>query len=623
MIVSSIKSTNLLKYKTFELDNIPERGVIGISGFNESGKSTIGEIICFALFGRTYSLTEDCLEKAIFWGENSCEVILEFKVEDVTYVLSRFLDKDGNHSAKLALKETADEPIVRGVKAVSEMLFDLLGFEFDEFIESFYLAQREITAPHPHSLAVKIMAGVAPLEYVIQELNGEIKKQNALVNDVDNEILAIKQEKTDMEFVDRYLPELEDSINELEIQMVTNKKASQAIKAATDLYIQHDEQVSQIKSSRSSHSFMRFLMFITTVLVGASWGLFTQKPELDQSINLLALFNQAIPYWKDAYIPYLAFGAAATAFFMIIFWVKMSIACRKVDQLKTESSNLSVVMAEVRLIEDTIVDEDDAAENESDDVETEIKITDRAPVLDFEKLYPQVMQNVASISEVKEYAEKEVLWLSGVMDRQQELFVAMESEVDVEMVRLRQRVTLNESIEVLNEKADGYKERRTVRERAIALLESASDSLSQRFNHDVRDLVAATLPLFTQQRYEHLKIDEDLDVRVFSGEKRDFLNLDEVSSGTQRQIMLALRLALSQKLMARMVKGKQFAFLDEPFAFFDEERTKQALESLNKMEGGLSQIWIVSQSFPEAASEHFALKLDCSREVNEIFISNQ
>ena len=34
--------------------------------------------------------------------------------------------------------------------------------EYQEFVESFYPAQREITTPHPHSQAIKIMAGVAP-----------------------------------------------------------------------------------------------------------------------------------------------------------------------------------------------------------------------------------------------------------------------------------------------------------------------------------------------------------------------------------------------------------------------------------------------------------------------------
>ena len=48
MIIHSINAKNVLKYETLDLQNLPEEGVIAISGFNESGKSTIGETICFA-----------------------------------------------------------------------------------------------------------------------------------------------------------------------------------------------------------------------------------------------------------------------------------------------------------------------------------------------------------------------------------------------------------------------------------------------------------------------------------------------------------------------------------------------------------------------------------------------
>ena len=87
------------------------------------------------------------------------------------------------------------------------------------------------------------------------------------------------------------------------------------------------------------------------------------------------------------------------------------------------------------------------------------------------------------------------------------------------------------------------------------------------------------------------------------------MDLEEVSSGTQRQIMLALRLALSQELVNRVVKGPQFLFLDEPFAFFDEARTRSALEALPRLSAEMRQIWVVAQVLPEDCP--FALRLHC------------
>ena len=145
------------------------------------------------------------------------------------------------------------------------------------------------------------------------------------------------------------------------------------------------------------------------------------------------------------------------------------------------------------------------------------------------------------------------------------------------------------------------------------MLEGATRHLSKRFNHIIRDHVGKTLPLFTENRYEHLQIDEDLSVRVFSNEKHDFMDLDEISSGTQRQIMLAVRLALSQEMVSRKVQAQQFLILDEPFAFFDKERTERSLSVLPELSNDLPQIWIIAQSFPETMD--FEHSIYCERDV--------
>jgi len=194
----------------FERRRNSEEDFDEISGENESGKSSIGETICFALFGRTFSLDEEHLQKVLRWGENRCSVILEFTVDDTRYLLGRFLDRDGNHGARLALAEKPDETLARGVTSVADRLFEILGYEFDEFVESFYLAQREITTPHPHSVAVKIMAGVAPLEQVSSEFEEEIAKFEEMLDEIEAEAEALRQEQEDLDFQEGLLVTLED-----------------------------------------------------------------------------------------------------------------------------------------------------------------------------------------------------------------------------------------------------------------------------------------------------------------------------------------------------------------------------------------------------------------------------
>ena len=180
---------------------------------------------------------------------------------------------------------------------------------------------------------------------------------------------------------------------------------------------------------------------------------------------------------------------------------------------------------------------------------------------------------------------------------------------------------LHDELESLHERMQDAKTKIAVRTLANELLAGANDHLSTEFNNDVRDLVSRTLPLFTEGRYEHLQIDKNMVVSVFSGEKRDFLDLEEVSSGTQRQIMLALRLALSQELVNRSVEGEQFLFLDEPFAFFDEARTKSSLKVLPQLSDQINQIFVVAQDFPEENMPDFDLHLECFREIDFISLA--
>jgi len=158
-----------------------------------------------------------------------------------------------------------------------------------------------------------------------------------------------------------------------------------------------------------------------------------------------------------------------------------------------------------------------------------------------------------------------------------------------------------------------------VRDIGINLLESASRERSHQFNKEVRSLAGRALPRFTEDRYQHLQIDESLSVRVFSNDKHDFMDFDEISSGTQRQIMLAVRLALSQELILSTVGGAQFVFLDEPFAFFDEQRMLKTLHALPELSDELAQIWIITQQLPEAARVDAHIR--CSRDAEELRVT--
>lgn len=629
MIINSVSSENILKYKNLDLHDLPERGIIAISGQNESGKSSIGETVCFALFGRTFSLAPEDVDKVLRWGENHCSVSVTFTADDKNYQLSRYLDKDGNHSAKLSLEGDTDTPLARGINPVADALFNIIGYDFDEFIESFYLAQREITTPHPHSVAIKTMAGVATLEHASVGFEEEISQQQELLEELQAEQEALHTELDEMNFEEGYVVTLEDQKNAQEAELQANRDTLTALDEATDNYLLNESAIRRAGKKRGSSRFWRFISFVLALVLGGAWGLLTLRPDLSQATQLLNLLQQKVPNWQDSYIPYIGYAAIAMAVIMLLFWIRSAAQSSRLKALHASSAALAPVMEQARAVtaaplstqpeqqgeEET---EGNPAEESADTGMKPMLTADRHDDAEYALLLSRVESTSATGTEVRQYAEREQNWLASQIQTKEEKLWAVAREVDEELDRVQHVARLYEVDFSLQEKMAELDARIVSREKAIELLEGASEHLSNNFNRDIRDLVGRTLPVFTHGRYEHLRIDPDLTVRVFSSDKRDFMDLEEVSSGTQRQIMLALRLALSQKLLNRTVEGKQFAFLDEPFAFFDEERTKHALAALDKLSDNLSQIWIVAQTFPAGSEAGFAAKLECARDLESL-----
>ena len=759
MIINRIRAENLLKYVRLELDDLPEHGLIAVIGHNESGKSSIGESICFALFGRTFSLELEDLDKVIRWGESRCSIRLDFTTPDGQgYQIARFLDALGNHSASIS--RSGEEPMVRGLDETAAALKEIIGFGYTELIESFYLAQREITTPNPHSSAVKVMAGVDALEKVAASCREEIEDAGKWVeetrvqkNAIDARILAlgfditrltelgnehaacaqnlekdrrlISQLKTVCEHNDASLAAMKDAAGNwlsvsTQASLHERRKQSQAlsgmIAGLEPLYGQDDltakpfaylsgfaqdfnhrlkaiqtlcdeadryrrrldrllgidpvtvkpeqagvepgqpgdgpasrrpldgdrneagrpfderrtaldKREKQAVSARNWSRLGAVLVLLSALVAWGLWGLLEQFPDTPQAQTISAWLRLHTD-WKAVLAPWMPYTAALLSIcFAALVWhghgLSAQVARLRLDSAQLRQREAAAKEDDMRLQDlETIPLADTfnrvrglsvkALAEQAATLQSGagVALLDTEANEDYRKSFKGIMQLLEKgISIMKRSASGEIEQLHEAVTERTGTLARLAGMLEREHERKHHHDELAEIAQSLAARIGEGNHQIKVRELSIDLLDGAIHYISQRFNTEIRNLAADSLPKFTIGRYEHLQIDDNLKVKAFSNEKRNFMELDEISSGTQRQIMLAVRLALSQKLVNSVIQGPQMLFLDEPFAFFDEERTASSLAVLPQVSGDFTQIWVTSQTFP--AQSRFDLYIGC------------
>ena len=188
MILDRLKAKNFGRYRSLELTSLPERGLIGVVGPNESGKTTIGEVICFALFGRT--AVDRAPEEHIHWKEDEMSLEIEFRDPDeVPWRIVREIDRSGTYSASLLRLDDDKAELIKGVGKVQAQVEKALRLDFEEFTYAFFLGQKELDISKQLAIDTKKhlvdeLTGVGTIEratdQVSEELDGLIGEKVSL-----------------------------------------------------------------------------------------------------------------------------------------------------------------------------------------------------------------------------------------------------------------------------------------------------------------------------------------------------------------------------------------------------------------------------------------------------------
>ena len=605
MIIHSIESSNFLKYENLALKNLPSAGVIAVGGQNESGKTTIGETLCFALFGRTFTLDQSDPKKLICWGCSRCSVSVLFTVDDSgdIYRVDRYLDVEGTYGAKLS-REDDGALLGKGIDSVDHQLQQKIGFGYDEFVESFYLAQRELTTPQPHSQTIKVMAGIAPLAAIQTELDQKIIEETEELEASSTDLDEASQQIEALAIDTTWMPELTHSHTQLVDSIDAKERTLDQLKTNSHAYI---SAIDELGKKWSTYNYVRWLGYLVgagTFVFGLLWLIISKLHNSGISRALAGWLESAsggLHLHQPAALTKIAATLAGLTLVCLITMLVQKIRMRP-DRLQADAYTDTL---------ETLHD-DSTVPSYSERINTELKNLDEEELpasIDTVELKKRCRQYKADESEVTAATQS----LSEYYRKLLNLLGSHKLQHDFAMRDEQARLDMFSEIETvqasLNEKVKEQQRSLAVRKKANDLIDSTSLHLSHQFNQSILQLASKALPNFTRDRYKHLKIDENLDVRVFSNAKGDFMDFDEISSGTQRQVMLSLRLAMSQELINAIECGAQFLFLDEPFAFFDQQRIRDTIKALPEFSQDIQQIWLVAQEFPQGTDTE--LEIDC------------
>ena len=751
MILKHVEAQNILKYNRLHLTDLPANGQIAVAGPNEAGKTAIGETICFAVFGRTFSLGREDLFRVIRWGEYSGSASVTFTDGDGTeFTVARQIDSNRSHHAQM-YQSGESSPVAEGVDAVDDAVRNICGFTYQSFVDSFYLAQRELEVPSAKSATVKALIGVDKLETVADDLESEISRTTKGIAVLETEIKEYNRRIAVLNIDRARLGCLEterktkhdgasaDDAQAAELSNVAGAIAESetALTAAAERFVkttsgtsyaqwrkrldhlsQHlnvaERKASAAELSEESSALAQTKSTLDSLERGLTeYGKVRDLAKLYGRRLAFLLDDQPLPRVQDvemgrkpehngtcfahrraslevqidqmdrqrkitlvsavftveiallASVGWIAPGTVVGGWMNAV--VGASGGVRSVGVLLIAIATWLVVAASTAIFVRSLrhirryraqVDEIDV-ETELATAEIEvIDAIDEAPIPTALKGL-RCVRNDLLASAVAVFLEGdgrmlvESTALASTLDgfrgsakrslqalrgaRKRLLNRAAEfrgraddtrseiEHIDEELAEERKRWERFEALErkvaALAAKANELRHHIVVRTVGRELIEGTCRRIYERFHPELRAFVGRILPQLTENRYEQIELDDDLRVRVYCKDKNDFVGLTELSNGTHRQLMLCVRLALSQALIASSSKSSQFIFFDEPFAFFDERRKAQAIDVLRKISPEITQVFLAAQRFDDPDS--FDMYLNCEVDTDVLVASGK
>lgn len=239
-----------MKYEELRIREIPRKGIVGIVGDNESGKSTILEAITCSIFGRTVKVQEDSIVRLIHWRGSEMEIRLSFELNGQQYRVWRRYDREGGKEAILyRIVDEREEILKEGLGPVDSYINSLFPIDFDVYRQSFYLGQKELSNLYekrvPNSLdLMDQMTGLGRLKEAHQKVTDKLPEVMADIIDLEKKqsIIQVKIESLQERLDEREGIESDLSRQQERYEEVHQQRKTEEMKVSTQERFRQDLQ---------------------------------------------------------------------------------------------------------------------------------------------------------------------------------------------------------------------------------------------------------------------------------------------------------------------------------------------------------------------------------------------
>ncbi|RMD71779.1 MAG: SMC family ATPase [Gammaproteobacteria bacterium] len=245
MIVQSIHALDFSKFRHIALDAPPE-GTLAVTGPNESGKSTLAELICLALFGHTPQYPPEAVGDLIRWGASEAKVELAFSCQGSPHTVTRYL---GARAQEASLRQEG-RVLASGIEAVNRAVENLLGYNFRAFVHTLYLPQGDMENTLPLD-TLKAIQGIDVLEAVADDLRREMAREQEAIEAQEKRLTDLQLELMELDYH-------EETARKLEEEKKSHLKAIEAKTRELDRIHAASERLEQAlgKLQQQVHAFL-------------------------------------------------------------------------------------------------------------------------------------------------------------------------------------------------------------------------------------------------------------------------------------------------------------------------------------------------------------------------------